>query len=60
MNRYLSRKFVTAILTLISVHWALIERLISAGDYKAVVLGVVAAYMAGNVVQKAVEKGPAP
>ena len=31
------------------------ESLIAAGDYKAIVLGTVAAYIAGNVGQKALE-----
>ncbi len=58
MNRYASRKFITALLTLGSAHWALFESLIGAADYKAVVLGVVAVYVAGNVGQKALEKKP--
>ena len=55
MNRFASRKFLAAMATLASSTWALAEHLIPAGDYKAVVLGVVAAYIAGNVAQKAVE-----
>ena len=64
-SRYASRKFIAAMASLVCAHWALIERLIAAADYKAIVLGTVAVYMAGNVGQKAVEqrqppKEPAP
>lgn len=57
MTRYLSRKFVTTVLGTGCVQWALFEKLISGGDYKALMLGIVAAYIAGNVGQKVVEKG---
>ena len=53
--KYGSRKFLIALLALISAHWALFEKLIEAGDYKAVMLGVIAVYMAGNIGEKAVE-----
>jgi hypothetical protein len=56
MNRYVSRKFIAAMAALGSVHWALVERLVDGDAYKAVVLGVVAAYVAGNVAQKATQK----
>lgn len=53
--KYGSRKFLIALLALISAHWALIERLIEAGDYKAVMLGIVAVYMCGNVGERVAE-----
>ncbi len=56
MNRYASRKFVMALLSLASASWLVWEKVISAGDYKAVILGTVGAYIVGNVAQKAVEK----
>lgn len=56
VNRYASRKFVAALLSLVSAHWGLLEGLLVGGDYKAVVLGTVGLYIAGNVAQKAVEK----
>lgn len=60
-SKYGSRKFVVALLGLVSVHWALIEHLIGAGDYKAVLLGIIGLYAAGNVADKAVgPKEPAP
>ena len=55
MTRYASRKFLAAMATLAASTWALAESLIAAGDYKAIVLGTVAAYIAGNVGQKALE-----
>lgn len=56
MNRYGSRKFIVALVTLASTHWSLVEKLIDGPTYKAVLLGVVAVYMVGNVGQKLVEK----
>ena len=55
MERYKSRKFIAALLALASVHWALVEKLIEAGDYKTVLLGTIGAYIIGNVAQKAVK-----
>jgi hypothetical protein len=60
MSRYSSRKFVAAMAALACSTWALFEHLIAASDYKAIVLGTVAAYIVGNVAQRAVEaKAPA-
>lgn len=56
MNNFASRKFVLACMTLISSSWLVYEQVITAGDYKAVVLGVVGVYIAGNVIQKATAK----
>lgn len=56
MNRYGSRKFIATVLTLASATWLACNHVIASGDYKAVVIGVVAVYIAGNVGQKAVEK----
>ena len=55
MDRYKSRKFIAALLALASVHWALVEKLIEAGDYKTVLLGTIGSYIIGNVAQKAVK-----
>lgn len=52
MTRYHSRKFILALLSLGSATWLVFERVITAGDYKVVVLGTVGAYIAGNVLQK--------
>lgn len=56
--RYVSRKFVAAMASLISANWALYEHLIEGDAYKTILVGVMAAYVAGNVAQKAVEKDP--
>lgn len=55
MNKYGSRKFVVAVLALISAHWALVEHLIGADNWMKVVIAVVGLYAAGNVAQKVVE-----
>ena len=55
MNRYASRKFLAALATLAASTWALAEQMLSSGDWKAVVLGTVGLYIAGNVGQKAIE-----
>jgi len=52
MNPYASRKFVLALLSLASATWLVWEKVITTGDYKAVLLGTVGSYIAGNVVQK--------
>ena len=56
MNRYASRKFILSILSLASASWIVFEKVITTGDYKAVVIGTVGAYIIGNVAQKAVSK----
>lgn len=56
MNRYASRKFILSILSLASASWLVFEKVITTGDYKAVVIGTVGAYIIGNVAQKAVSK----
>ena len=56
MKAYASRKFVLALLSLASCSWLVYEKLITAGDYKTVVIGTVGAYIIGNVAQKAVAK----
>lgn len=56
MNRYASRKFIVALVGIGVAQWSLFERLIDGGDYKAILLAIVAAYLAGNVAHKAVEK----
>jgi hypothetical protein len=57
MTRYTSRKFILALLTLISASALVALRLIDGGVYSAVVVASVGAYIAGNVAQKAVSKG---
>lgn len=59
MKRYMSRKFIAAMATLAAATWCLAEGLIAAADWKAVVLGTVAAYVTSNVAQKALVKEPA-
>lgn len=59
MVRYKSRKFIGAVLALIGAQWSLFEGLIQAGDYKAIVLGTLGAYIVGNVGQKVIEKDEA-
>lgn len=54
--RFLSRKFIAAMCTLASAHWLVANRLIADGVYSAVVIATVAAYIAGNVAQKATVK----
>ena len=58
MNRFLSRKFIASMASLAAATWALGEKLIAAADWKAVVLGTVAVYVAGNVAQRATAKEP--
>jgi hypothetical protein len=60
MSRYASRKFITAMASLAVSTWALAEKLIAASDWRVVILGTVAAYIAGNVAQKALVKESAP
>ena len=60
MTTFASRKFIASIAALISAHWALYERLIESGDYKAIVIGTIGLYVTGNVAQKAVEKRGTP
>lgn len=56
MNRFTSRKFLAAIASLISAHWALAESLITGDQYTRVIIATVAAYIVGNVAQKATAK----
>lgn len=56
MSRYASRKFLAAIASLLAGTWALAEGLLTGGDYKALVLGTVGLYIAGNVGQKYLER----
>ena len=54
------RKFWLSLLSGVGCHGALLLRLIDGDAYKAVMLGIVAVYVAGNVAQKATAKEPAP
>lgn len=49
MDRYASRKLWLALVTLASASWLAVEKVIESGDWKAVVIGVVGAYMVANV-----------
>lgn len=55
--RYRSRKFITAVLVIMSANGMLLAGSIDAAVWGATVGSVVAAYIAGNVVQKAVQRG---
>lgn len=56
MSRFASRKFILAMLSLACSSWLVWEKAISSGDYKALVIGTVGAYILGNVAQKATAK----
>lgn len=56
MAKFLSRKFALAMATLMSASYLVLEQVISAADYKAVVIATVGVYIAGNVTQKWTEK----
>ena len=55
INRLMSRKFIAAVLSLISAHILVYMGHIADGVYSAVVIATVASYIAGNVIQKVVE-----
>jgi hypothetical protein len=59
MNKFLSRKFAIALASLVSASYLAMESVIGAGDYKAVIIATVGAYIAGNVAQKATVKDAA-
>lgn len=54
--KYLSRKFIAALLVLASSHWLRSRGLLESDDYVTLVLGTIGVYIAGNVTQKAVLK----
>lgn len=56
LQRFASRKFWLALLSLGSAHWLCAEKLIADGVYSAVVIATVGAYLAANVGQKVVQK----
>ena len=60
MTRYASRKFLLALLALVSA--TVLDWLghIADGVYSAVVIATVGAYIAGNVAQKATAKDASP
>lgn len=58
MNKFTSRKFILAVLTLASATWLCWAGLIADGVYSAVVIATVGAYLAANVTQKATTKAP--
>lgn len=59
MNKFSSRKFLLALATLVSATWLVYAGHIADGVYSAVVIATVAAYITGNVAQKATAKDPA-
>lgn len=60
MSRLLSRKFLLALATLLIASWLLALGMVTALIWRDVVIATVGAYIAGNVVQKATSKEPAP
>lgn len=60
MNNYGGRKFILAILALLSATVLCWTGHIADGVYSAVMLGTVTAYLAANVTQKATAKDVAP
>lgn len=56
MNKFTSRKFMLALLTLASATWLVYAGHIADGVYSAVVIATVASYITGNVAQKATAK----
>lgn len=56
MLRYLSRKFILSVLSLLSATALVACGGIADGVYSAVVIATVGAYIAGNVAQKATVK----
>jgi len=48
----ISRKFILAMASLMSVHWLMNYHLITDSIYSTVVLATVAVYISGNVFQK--------
>lgn len=56
LQRFASRKFWVALMSLGSAHWLCHEKLIADGVYSAVVIATVGAYLAANVSQKVVTK----
>jgi hypothetical protein len=55
MNRLTSRKFLLALLTLVSASLLCWYGHIADGVYSAVVIATVGAYIAGNVMQKQIQ-----
>lgn len=53
MNRYGSRKYILALVVVLSATGLVAFHLIADGVYSAVVIATVGAYIAGNVTQKA-------
>ena len=55
-SKWLSRKFIAAMSALASAHYLVQFGHIADGVYSAVVIATVAAYIVGNVTQKAMTK----
>jgi hypothetical protein len=56
MIRYASRKFILAVLVVLSATCLVAFHLIADGVYSAVVIATVTAYITGNVMQKSAAK----
>lgn len=56
-SRHLSRKFIAAMASLLSCTVLVACDVIADGIYATIVLGTVAAYITGNVMQKATSNG---
>lgn len=56
LQRFASRKFWLAMMSLGSAHWLCSEKMIADGVYSAVVIATVGTYLAANVGQKLVTK----
>lgn len=56
MLRYGSRKFLLCLATLGASSWLVLQKVIESGDYKAILIGTVGAYLVANVAQKATAK----
>lgn len=56
MNRLASRKFLLAVLTVLSASWLVYTGHIADGVYSAVVIAAVGGYLTANVTQRATQK----
>lgn len=56
MTNLLSRKFILVMATMLSSTWLMYEHVLTSSDYKAIIIGVIGVYVAGNVTQKLTAK----
>jgi hypothetical protein len=59
-SRYASRKFLIALLVVLSATWLVYLGRIGDAVYQVIVLGVVTVYLGANVAQRFVDKKAAP